>query len=62
MRPRDQSQIARKFVDDDLLIRGAGDPFVAGQVRLTHLYRADQRSQCFTVVTSGPDDMVLTWC
>ena len=31
MRPRDQSQIARQFVDDDLLIRGAGDPFVAGQ-------------------------------
>ena len=26
MRPRDQSQIARQFVDDDLLIRGAGDP------------------------------------
>ena len=31
------------------------------RLRLTHLCRADQRSQCFTVVTSGPDDAVLTW-
>ena len=29
------------------------------RLRLTHLCRADQRSQCFTVVTSGPDDAVL---
>ena len=32
------------------------------RLRLTHLCRADQRSQCVTVVTSGPDDAVLTWC
>ena len=32
------------------------------RLRLTHLCRADQRSQYFTVVTSGPDDIVLTWC
>ena len=30
MRPRDQSQIARQFVDDDLLIRGTSNPFLAG--------------------------------
>ena len=51
MRPRDQSQIARQFVDDDLLIR----------LRLTHLCLDNQRSQCFTVVISAPDDPVLTW-
>ena len=30
MRPRDQRQIARQFVDDDLLIRGVLNPFLAG--------------------------------
>ena len=32
------------------------------RLRLTHLCRADQRSQCFTVVFFGPDDAVLTQC
>ena len=51
MRQRDQSQIARQFVDDDLLIR----------LRLTHLCLDDQRSHCMTIVTSAPSDPVLTW-
>ena len=61
MRPRGERQFARRHVRHDLVVRGASDPIIAGQaIRLTHLCRADQRSQCFTVVFFGPDDAVLT--
>ena len=35
MRPRDQSQIARQFIDDDLLIRAELNPFLAGRLPST---------------------------
>ena len=43
MRPRDQSQIARQFVDDDLLIRSTSNPFRAGQAT-THPLCAEPTS------------------